>query len=110
MWFKAKPGGGESSIYEKKGFTFKAMCAEFLTQGLVIKAGMRTVGMVDVPAAAADYILAGGALYPEGPETPEARANLYLADAAKARDAGKHADGLAQCKRIFRLLKPGFPP
>ena len=65
-------------------------------------------------AAAVSAAFAGGALYPEAPETPEARlltsANLFIANAETARDAGKHAEGLAQCKRIFRLLRPGFPP
>ncbi len=60
--------------------------------------------------AAVSAAIASGSLYPDTPETPEARAEDMLAKAEQMHAAGRHADGLEHCKRVFRLLKPGFAP
>ena len=60
--------------------------------------------------AAMSAAIASGSLYPDLPETPEARAAVMLAKAEQMRAEGRPADGLEHCKRVFRLVKPGFAP
>lgn len=60
--------------------------------------------------AAMSAAITSGSLYPDLPETPAARAALILAKAEQMRAEGRPADGLEHCKRVFRLLKPGFAP
>lgn len=60
--------------------------------------------------AAVSAAIASGSLYPDAPETPQARAEDMLTKAEQMRAEGRYADGLEHCKRVFRLLKPGFAP
>jgi tetratricopeptide (TPR) repeat protein len=60
--------------------------------------------------AAMSAAIASGSLYPDAPETPEAHAEVMLAKAEQMHAEGRHADALEHCKRVFRLLKPGFAP